>query len=120
MSSIEKLPSHASLVLHVFFKGRQHMKTIQNRTENVLKKYGQNGLLKVDMGSSHVISVLLNGKEFPNQGSISFGYVLNGGDDSEKAARTHLKRMINALLRVKEMKCVEKLYIYHRDYVGVA
>jgi len=116
----DDLPTNATLILHVSFVGKPHMKTIQNRVESVLRKYGMNGLLKTEMGSSHIISCLLNGNEFPNQGSIAFGYTLTPENGSEKAARTHLKRMINALLRVREMKCVEKLYIYHRDYVGVA
>ena len=115
----DDLPANATLILRVSFVGKPHMKIIQNRVESVLRKYGMNGLLKTEMGSSHLISCLLNGHEFPNQGSVAFGYTLTPENGSEKAARTHLKRMINALLKTSEMVCVEKIYVYRREFVGV-
>jgi len=102
------------------FKGNPHMKTITNRVESVLKKYGQNGLLKTEFGSAHIGSLLLNGKPVPNQGYIAFSYTLQDNNGGETKCRTHLKRMLNALLKVQELACVQNLYIYQRNYVGVA
>ena len=115
----DNLPANATLVLHITFVGKPHMKTIQNRVESVVKKYGMNGLLRTDMGSSHIVSALVNGKEFPTAGTISFGYSIRAENGSEKKSRTQLKRMINALLKTSEMACVEKIYLYHREFVGV-
>ena len=115
----DDLPRNATLVLHISFVGKPHMKTIHKRVESVLRKYGMNGLLKTEMGGAHIISTLLNGNEFPLQGSISFWYSLTPENGSEEKSRTHLKRMINALLKTSEMASVEKIYIYRREFVGV-
>jgi len=102
------------------FQANPHMKTIANRVESVLKKYAQNGLLKTNMGSAHIGSVLINGKPFPDQGYFVFTYTLKDNNGMEKQCRTHLKRMLNALLKIQELACVKNLYIYKREYVGVS
>jgi len=95
------------------------MKTLSKRVDSVLKKYAKNGLLKTEFGSSHIGSLLLNGKLVPNQGYIVFTYTLQDNNGGEKQCRTHLKRMINALLKVHELACVKRVYLYKREYVGV-
>ena len=120
MISTDHLPHHGSLVLHVMFQANPHMKTLSKRVDSVLKKYAKNGLLKTEFGSSHIGSLLLNGKLVPNQGYIVFTYTLKDNNGMEKQCRTHLKRMLNALLKIQELACVKNLYIYKREYVGVS